>query len=97
MTSMVGRSSEVDVSQQQFDAWWPRVCETGAEFLRRSVPRWGDARYLWDVVELDESDPGRLGWRGTLVSVAVVVAGAVVAGLLLRLVWLAIVALVRLF
>lgn len=58
MTSMVGRSSEVDVSQQQFDAWWPRVCETGAEFLRRSVPHWGDARYLWDLVELDESDPG---------------------------------------
>ena len=94
---------EVDVSQQQpgieatFGAWWPRTCESGAEFLRRTVPRWGNARYLWDLVEPDETDPGRLGWRGVLVSVAVVLGAASVAGLLLRTIWLGIAALARLF
>ena len=91
------------MSQQQLgseaavDAWWPRVCETGAEFLRRAVPRWGDARYLWDVVEQDEPNPARLGWRGTLVSLAVVLGGAALAGISLRLVWVATAALVHLF
>lgn len=86
---------EVDVSRQPFDvdaafaAWWPRVCEAGGEFLRRVVPRWGDARYLWDLVEPDDRGSGAAGWRGWLVSAAVLFVGAALAALVLRLVWLA--------
>jgi hypothetical protein len=59
------------VSQQRFDFdaasafWGPRVCGAGAAWLRRSMPRWGDARYMGDLVAPDDPDPGRLGRRGT--------------------------------
>ncbi len=91
------------MSRQPFDvdaafaAWWPRVCEAGVELLRREVPRWGDARYLWDLVGPDGPDPARLGWRGWLVSAAVILVGTALAALVLRLVWLAGAAVVGLF
>ena len=80
-----------------FAVWWPRVCEAGAARLHRSVPRWGDARYMWDLVEPGEADPGRLGWRGNLVMLAVCLVAVSVAALVLWLGWLVGVALVGLF
>jgi hypothetical protein len=67
--------------------WWERVCEAGANFLGETVPRWGDARYLWDRIDPTQvDDPGHIGWRGNLVAaivcfVPVSVGGLILAGL----------------